>query len=102
MGGSGTGFREPATIAACTRAASCEFDGGGYVVGGVGGDCEGRQELVTGGGGVGGVVDAGEGAEGGGFEGGVVGGEGGGLEELRVGGGELAASGEEEAEGEVR
>ena len=48
-----------------------------------------------------GLVDAGEGAVGAGFEERVVGGEGGGLEEFGVGGGELAAAGEEEAEGEV-
>src|SRR5882757_8567844 len=66
-----------------------EFSGEEDVVGGLGGELESLQEFVAGGGGVGGLVDPGEGSVGSGLEGGVVGVEGGGLEEFGVGGGEV-------------
>ena len=79
-----------------------QFAGEEDVVGGFGRDFESGQKFVAGVGGARVLVDAGEGAVGTGLDGGVVGGEGGGLVEFGAGVGQLAAAGEEEAEGYVR
>jgi hypothetical protein len=65
------------------------------------GEFEGLEEFVAGGGRVGGLVDAGEGAVGAGLEGGIVGVEGGGLEEFGVASGSLLP-GRGGGRGEVR
>ena len=79
-----------------------QFSGEQDVVGGFGGDFEGGQKFVAGVGRARVLVDAGEGAIGSGLDGWVVGGEGCGFVEFNSGVGQLAAAGEEEAEGYVR
>ena len=78
-----------------------EFAGEEDVVWSFGGDFDRGEEFVAGGGGVGGLVDAGEGTVGAAFEGRVVSGEGRCFEEFGVSIGEAAGPGQEEAEGEV-